>query len=406
MDASLRWHDSGRMVYLPAILTRKQRKYMLNLPLSLYIHLPWCVRKCPYCDFNSHELKDGLPEELYINALLDELDHHLPAIQQRSLVSIFFGGGTPSLFSAHAIDRILTGVDQRLPLSSNIEITLEANPGTVEQARFQGFKAAGVSRLSIGVQSLQDDKLKTLGRIHDRENALRAIQCAKDAGFDNFNIDLMYGLPDQTIADALHDIQTALDQTPAHLSWYQLTIEPNTLFYHQRPVLPEDDLLWDMQLAGQQLLAESGFQQYEVSAYAQSNKPCRHNLNYWEFGDYLGIGAGAHSKLTNQQTGDIIRFAQVKHPKDYLDHTKRRQLVLNKVDISALVFEFMLNALRLTHGVPLALFTERTGLSLEHLQPQLDQAKAKELLINSPDKLCPSTLGKRFLNDLIEMFLV
>lgn len=378
---------------------------MPTLPLSLYIHLPWCVRKCPYCDFNSHELRGSLPEELYVNALLDEMDKHLPAIDGRRLVSIFFGGGTPSLFSAQAIDRILTGVDQRMPLGSQTEITLEANPGTFEQARFQGFRTAGVNRLSIGVQSLQDDKLKTLGRIHDRENALRAIQCAKDAGFDNFNIDLMYGLPNQTIEDALHDIQTALAQNPTHLSWYQLTIEPNTLFYHQRPVLPEDDMLWEMQLAGQQLLGESGFQQYEVSAYSQPKKQCLHNLNYWEFGDYLGIGAGAHSKLTDAKTGEIVRFAQVKHPKDYLERTKRQQLVKNKVSEADLIFEFMLNALRLTDGVPLSLFTERTGLPLDRLEPLLNQAKKKGLLLDAADRLCPSTLGKKFLNDLIEMFL-
>jgi oxygen-independent coproporphyrinogen-3 oxidase len=346
-----------------------------------------------------------LPEELYVNALMEELDNHLPTINGRRLVSIFFGGGTPSLFSAQAIERILTGVDQRMPLGSQTEITLEANPGTFEQARFQGFRAAGVNRLSIGAQSLQDDKLKTLGRIHDRENALRAIQCAKDAGFDNFNIDLMYGLPNQTINDALHDIETALAQNPTHLSWYQLTIEPNTLFYHQRPVLPEDDMLWDMQLAGQQLLADSGFQQYEVSAYSQPGKPCQHNINYWEFGDYLGIGAGAHSKLTDAKTGEIVRFAQVKHPKDYLERTKRQQLIKNKVSEADLIFEFMLNALRLTDGVPLALFTERTGLPLSRIEPLLTQAKNKGLLIEDADRLCPSTLGKKFLNDLIEMFL-
>jgi oxygen-independent coproporphyrinogen-3 oxidase len=378
---------------------------MLTLPLSLYIHLPWCVRKCPYCDFNSHELRDSLPEELYVNALMDELDNHLPDLEGRQLVSIFFGGGTPSLFSAQAIDRILTGVDQRMPLGKQIEITLEANPGTFEQARFQGFRAAGVNRLSIGVQSLQDDKLKILGRIHDRDNALRAIECAKTAGFDNFNIDLMYGLPGQRIDDALQDIETALSQNPTHLSWYQLTIEPNTLFYHQRPVLPEDDMLWDMQLAGQQLLSASGFHQYEVSAYSLPNKPCQHNLNYWEFGDYLGIGAGAHSKLTNLKSGEIVRFAQVKHPKDYLERAKRQQLIKNKVGESDLVFEFMLNALRLTEGVPLALFTQRTGLPLERIQPLLNQAKVKGLLVDDAVKLCPSVLGKKFLNDLIEMFL-
>ncbi len=261
-------------------------------PLSLYIHLPWCVRKCPYCDFNSHEVKGDLPESFYVQALLDTLDHYLPLIQNRPLISIFFGGGTPSLFSGKSIDQILNGAAQRLSFALNIEITLEANPGTIDQARFSAFRQAGVNRLSLGIQSLQDEKLKTLGRIHDQAQAMHAISIAKEIGFDQMNLDLMYGLPDQSLDDAMSDLTQALSFSPSHLSWYQLTIEPNTLFYRHTPVLPPDDTIWEIQLAGQQLLNEKKFQQYEVSAYAKSNNTCLHNMNYWMFGDYLGIGAG------------------------------------------------------------------------------------------------------------------
>lgn len=378
---------------------------MMNLPLTLYIHLPWCVRKCPYCDFNSHELKDKLPEDLYINALMDELDNHLPKLSGRPLVSLFFGGGTPSLFSAQGIDAILQGVDKKIGIGQHVEITLEANPGTFEQARFAGFRQAGVNRLSIGVQSLQDEKLKTLGRIHDRDNAINAIQCAKKSGFSNFNIDLMFGLPAQTEAEALSDLKDALTLEPTHLSWYQLTLEPNTLFYHHPPTLPEDDAIWQMQIAGQGLLRDHGFKQYEVSAYSQPHQPCKHNVNYWEFGDYLGIGAGAHSKLTDPHTGLVTRFAQVKHPKNYLDATKRKQLTIQEIKDDDLVFEFMLNALRLTDGVPLTLFTERTGLPTSQINHLLDKAKKKGLLLNHASHLCASDQGKRYLNDLIMLFL-
>lgn len=393
------------MLYLPAILTRNARKYMFNLPLSLYIHLPWCVRKCPYCDFNSHALRGTLPEEAYIAALMDELTSHASLIQGRSLTSIFFGGGTPSLFSADGIKHILEGVNHHIGLAADTEVTLEANPGTLEQGRFQGFRQAGVNRLSIGVQSLQNDKLHTLGRIHDRDNALNAIQSAREAGFDNFNIDLMYGLPNQSIKDALEDLQVAIDQHPTHLSWYQLTIEPNTLFYHQTPVLPEDDMLWDMQLAGQEQLAACGFSQYEVSAYARDALQCQHNVNYWAFGDYLGIGAGAHSKITRLDTGEVLRFAQVKHPNDYLNKSKRQQLTKNVITEKDLIFEFMLNALRLTDGVPLDYFSTRTGLPLSSIQPLLEKAKKQGLLIDSQTQLCPTAHGKRFLNNLISLFL-
>jgi oxygen-independent coproporphyrinogen-3 oxidase len=374
-------------------------------PLSLYVHIPWCVRKCPYCDFNSHEAKQSLPEELYVRALLQELDSYLPLIQERKLISIFFGGGTPSLFSANAIGEILTNVAKRLDFANDIEITLEANPGTIDQVRFRDFYAAGINRLSIGIQSLQDDKLKTLGRIHDSENAKRAIDSAQTAGFTNFNLDIMYGLPDQSLDDAMQDIAAALAFQPTHFSWYQLTIEPNTFFYHQTPTLPPEDNIWEMQQQGQQLIASSGFQQYEVSAYAKPNRQCVHNLNYWQFGDYLGIGAGAHSKMTLAKNHEVCRFSQVKNPRDYLDVIKRQSVQRQVVNEKDLMFEFMLNALRLTDGVPRDLFCERTGMPIEGILPQLAKAKERGLLIDDAKIIGASELGKRFLNDLVAMFL-
>lgn len=375
------------------------------LPLSLYIHLPWCVRKCPYCDFNSHAVKDSFPEEAYTQALLQELEDHLPLINDRPLISIFFGGGTPSLFSSEAIERILKGIQNRVSFADDIEITLEANPGTIDQVRFAGFYQAGINRLSIGVQSLQNDKLQTLGRIHDRDNALQAVQLAKAAGFTNFNIDLMYGLPNQTIEDALTDIKTALTLHPSHLSWYQLTLEPNTLFYHQPPSLPDEDLIWEMQQAGQRLIAASGFQPYEVSAYALTDRQCKHNLNYWEFGDYLGIGAGAHSKLTDIHSHSVMRFSQIKHPRDYLNLEKRRIQKIITLNEKDLIFEFMLNALRLTHGVSTHLFIERTGLALMDIEDLWRLAMERGLLQKNAEKICPTSHGKKFLNDLVAMFL-
>jgi len=380
-------------------------KFITHLPFSLYIHIPWCVRKCPYCDFNSHERKGSLPEELYVSALLQELDSHLALIQNRPVISIFIGGGTPSLFSANAIGEILDGVAKRVTMSPDIEITLEANPGTIDQANFQGYRTAGVNRLSLGIQSLQDDKLKALGRIHDRAYAIRAITIAKEAGFTNFNLDIMFGLPNQTIDDAMHDIQTALAFEPTHFSWYQLTIEPNTLFYHQTPVLPVDDMIWDMQLAGQQLIKESGFRQYEVSAYAQPQKDCRHNRNYWEFGDYLGIGAGAHSKMTLPENNSALRFSQVRSPKDYLNPVMRASQNTKTIAENDLIFEFMLNALRLTDGVPAGLFHERTGIALQQIMPRLNAAKQRGLMLDNEERISPSESGKKFLNDLIAMFL-
>lgn len=375
------------------------------IPLSLYIHLPWCVRKCPYCDFNSHEFQNKIPEETYIAALLQDLDNNLPHIWGRRLISIFFGGGTPSLFSPQSIEKILSAIHSRLRFGADTEITLEANPGTIDESRFIGFRQAGINRLSIGIQSLQDDKLKSLGRIHNRDYALRAIECAVNAGFVNFNLDLMHGLPEQSIQDALQDLQDGLGFNPPHLSWYQLTIEPNTFFHYQPPTLPKEDTLWEIQKAGKTKIAEANLFQYEVSAYSILDHECMHNKNYWEFGDYLGIGAGAHSKITNIEQQIITRHWQMKNPKDYLNPTNTliaNQTILTPQDI---IFEFMLNALRLTQGVPIDLFTERTGLPINILEPILTKAKDKKLLLDDSKRLCATELGQLFLNDLVGMFL-
>lgn len=379
--------------------------FTVPIPLSLYIHLPWCARKCPYCDFNSHEFHGNLPEELYINALTRDLDDNLPAIWGRGLMSIFFGGGTPSLFSPSAIEKILTIIHSRLRFGASTEITLEANPGTIDESRFKGFRAAGVNRLSIGIQSLQDSKLKALGRIHDREYALRAIESAINAGFTNFNLDLMHGLPDQSVEEALGDLHDALQFQPPHLSWYQLTIEPNTFFHNQTPTLPDENILWDIQEAGKTLLAKHHLNQYEVSAYALEDRQCLHNLNYWEFGDYLGIGAGAHSKLTQVDEGTITRHWQVKNPKDYLDKSKNQTANRSILSPQDCVFEFMLNALRLTGGVPSSLFEERTGLALQLIEPMLSVAREKKLLMKNSEIICATPLGQRYLNDLLQIFL-
>lgn len=372
-----------------------------SIPLTLYIHIPWCVRKCPYCDFNSHELKDDLPEKIYVDALIDDLTHDLAKAGARTLSAIFIGGGTPSLFSPEAIARLLAEVERRIPFDQNIEITLEANPGTVEQQRFMGFREAGVNRLSIGVQSFDDAQLKRLGRIHDSATAWRAIEAAEAAGFDNFNIDIMFGLPEQTESEALLDLQRAMHFNPKHLSWYQLTIEPNTLFHHRPPVLPVDDDIWTMQLSGQALLADHGYQQYEISAYSQSGHECQHNRNYWQFGDYLGIGAGAHAKLTDAQTGAVTRTWKTRHPKGYLDPEIafiQGSQVLQEKD---LILEFMLNALRLHEPIALTLFTVRTGLSPKVLAPFLVQAQDKGLILAAEETIETTLLGKQHLNELL-----
>lgn len=373
-------------------------------PLALYIHIPWCVKKCPYCDFNSHAAGPTLPEEEYVDALLADLDNDLSQVYNRPLTSIFFGGGTPSLFSAKALGRLLQGVEQRVAFAPDIEITLEANPGTFEQAKFRDYRSLGINRLSIGVQSFQAAKLKALGRIHDGDEAVRAADMARAAGFDNFNLDLMHGLPEQSIEDALSDLRIAIAQNPTHLSWYQLTVEPNTVFWNQPPVMPEDDILWDIQEAGQALLAAEGYAQYEVSAYAQTGKAARHNLNYWTFGDFLGIGAGAHAKLSRPD-GSISRSWKTRLPKDYLDRGKRFSAGERPLGAEELPFEFLMNVLRLTDGVASELFTQRTGLPLSLLAAARSEAQQRGLMRSDPARLVATREGQLFLNDLLQHFL-
>ncbi|QRV01365.1 radical SAM family heme chaperone HemW [Pseudomonas protegens] len=374
-------------------------------PLALYIHIPWCVRKCPYCDFNSHAASPTLPEEEYVDALLADLDQDLHAVHGRELSSIFFGGGTPSLFSAQALGRLLKGVEQRIRFAPDIEITLEANPGTFEQEKFTAYRALGINRLSIGIQSFQEQKLKALGRIHNGDEAIRAAGMARQAGFDNFNLDLMHGLPDQSLDDALGDLRQAIAMKPTHLSWYQLTLEPNTVFWNQPPVLPEDDTLWDIQEAGQALLAEHGYAQYEVSAYAQPGRAARHNLNYWSFGDFIGIGAGAHGKLSHPD-GRILRTWKTRLPKDYLNPAKQFKAGEKALGNEELPFEFLMNALRLTDGVDAALFAQRTGLDLVSLAEGRRQAEQSGLLQVEPSRLAATARGQLFLNDLLQYFLI
>jgi putative oxygen-independent coproporphyrinogen III oxidase len=373
-------------------------------PLALYVHIPWCVKKCPYCDFNSHAAGPSLPEEAYVDALLADLDADLAQVHNRPLSSIFFGGGTPSLFSAKALGRLLEGVERRVRFAADIEITLEANPGTFEQAKFRDYRSLGINRLSIGVQSFQPPKLIALGRIHDGDEAVRAADMARAAGFDNFNLDLMHGLPDQSIEDALSDLRIAIAQGPTHLSWYQLTVEPNTVFWNQPPVMPEDDILWDIQEAGQALLAAEGYAQYEVSAYAQAGKAARHNLNYWTFGDFLGIGAGAHAKLSHP-SGSISRSWKTRLPKDYLDSSKDFSAGERVLSADELPFEFLMNVLRLTDGVASELFTQRTGLPLSQLAAARAEAQQRGLLHSDPARLSATREGQLFLNDLLQYFL-
>lgn len=374
-------------------------------PLSLYVHFPWCVRKCPYCDFNSHEFGESFPETEYIDALIRDLDTEVVGIEGREITSIFMGGGTPSLISEAGLERLLSAIGARLALSEDIEITLEANPGTAEARRFHGYRRAGVNRLSIGVQSLDDEKLKALGRIHDAREAEYAVSLARQAGFDNLNIDIMYGLPGQDAAAALKDIAGAVALRPEHLSWYQLTIEPNTVFYKATPVLPDDEETWNMQQQGQEMLTDQGYRQYEISAWARPGREARHNLNYWEFGDYLGIGAGAHGKLTDT-AGRVVRSARHKLPGRYRELAGGREVVTSEriLDKDDLVLEFMMNALRLPHGFRRSLYSARTGLALESLQGRLDEAVAKGLLDVADDIVRPTRHGTQFLNNLLELF--
>jgi len=376
-------------------------------PLSLYIHFPWCVRKCPYCDFNSHALKTELPEHAYVDALLADLEQELPDVWGRTVQTVFMGGGTPSLFSAAAIDRLLSGVRARVPLSPDAEITLEANPGTLEQGKFAGYRAAGVNRLSIGVQSFNDEQLRALGRIHDAAEAWQALLAARAAGFDNLNLDLMFGLPNQSVDAAIDDLCTAIELRPEHLSWYQLTLEPNTLFHAQPPPLPSDDEKWAMQESGQSRLAVQGYTQYEVSAYARDGRRCRHNLNYWRFGDYIGIGAGAHGKLTDAAQGVIRRRWKKRHPRDYLASAGSDDRVegQRQLDADTAVFEFALNRLRLREGFTPADFNAVCGLVPARITPLLERAVSEGLLTLDDDRFRHTPHGWRFLDNLIERFL-
>lgn len=376
----------------------------MSPPLALYIHLPWCVKKCPYCDFNSHATQ-GVPETAYVEALLADLEQALPDIWGRKIHSVFFGGGTPSLFSPDAIDHILTAVRTLTPLAPGAEITLEANPGTVEAAKFRGFRAAGITRLSLGIQSFDPRHLTALGRIHDDHEARRAAELAAEY-FDTFNLDLMIALPGQTLVEALADVETALGFQPPHLSVYHLTLEPNTPFGHTPPPnLPDDDLAADIGQAIEARLAEAGLAHYETSAYAKPAHACRHNLNYWQFGDYLGIGAGAHSKLSFHDR--IVRQMRVKHPQQYMQAVKAGAHIADTRALTRtdLPFEFMMNALRLIEGVPMTLFEERTGLPLIVCAGALERARNRGLLEADAPRLRPTPLGQRFLNDLLETFL-
>ena len=386
-------------------------------PLSLYVHIPWCVRKCPYCDFNSHEIKapsrtddtappnlDGALEQRYVQALIADLDRALPQVWGRPVYTVFFGGGTPSLLSARGLDDLLCAIRARLPLAPDAEITLEANPGTFEATKFAEFRALGINRLSIGIQSFNSGHLRALGRVHDAAQARAAIEIAQ-ASFDNFNLDLMYALPGQNVAQAVADIDTAIGFSPAHISAYHLTIEPNTLFHRHPPKLPDDEVSADMQQAIEMRLADAGYRHYETSAFAKSGQESRHNLNYWTFGDYLGIGAGAHGKLSFADR--ILRQMRYKQPREYMEKAQAGTAAQleQSVTVDDLPFEFAMNALRLIDGFELSLFAERTGLPLHALRKELQEAESEGLVERDHLRLRPTLKGQRFLNDLLQIFL-
>lgn len=379
---------------------------MISPPLSLYIHIPWCVQKCPYCDFNSHGVKQAIPEHAYVQHLLDDLAIDATQINGRQVQSIFIGGGTPSLFSPEAIHQLLQGVKARVALAAGAEITLEANPGTVEAEKFTAFRQAGVNRLSIGIQSFAQDKLTALGRIHNGEQAQKVAGYAKAARLHSFNLDLMHGLPGQSVQQALADLETAIAQQPPHLSWYQLTIEPNTQFASRPPMLPEDDTLWEIQQQGQVLLSKAGYEQYEISGYAKPGMQCQHNLNYWRFGDYLGIGCGAHGKISQPQSNQITRTVKVKHPKGYMDLSQPYLSQQTQVAQGDLPFEFFMNRLRLHEACPKQDYPNLTGHQIDGAtQQKLQQAVDKQLLTDTPQSWQVSPLGRRYLNSLLELLL-
>ena len=374
------------------------------IPVSLYVHIPWCVSKCPYCDFNSHALREPVDQGAYVDALLQDLDHEVARRPLPEIGSIFIGGGTPSLFKGAAIGRLLEGVTQRLQLARDAEISLEANPGAAEAAHFSDYRAAGVNRLSIGVQSLDDAKLQALGRIHSASEAVGAFSLARQAGFDNINLDMMYGLPAQTTADMRADLRALLALQPEHVSWYELTLEPNTRFHHSPPPLPDEDQLVEMTEQGQAILEGRGYRQYEISAYARDDRLCRHNLNYWRFGDYLGIGAGAHGKLTMPHYL-VQRRCKQRQPSVYLSTVAQGALSSERlVGDDELPVEFMLNTLRLSVGVPADLFAQRTGLGRDALGTALLQARRRGLMVDDPNRLEATPRGRRYLNDLLALF--
>lgn len=381
-------------------------KFTQPVPLSLYVHYPWCIQKCPYCDFNSHTLKKNIDEAAYIDALIKQLEQTLPMIWGRPIASIFFGGGTPSLISEAGLNRFMSQARALLGFGPEIEVTLEANPGTVDFAKFAGFRAAGINRLSMGVQSFSDSKLKALGRIHSGDEAQQAIAAARSAGFSNFNLDLMFALPNQTLSQAIADVEQAIAFEPPHLSHYQLTLEPNTPFYKQPPVLPDEDLAWEMQQACQQRLAKAGYQHYEVSGYAKPNSACQHNLNYWKYGDYIGLGAGAHGKISIPPEGKIWRTQMPASPGGYIEEMKRpkpgRSFLVSDSDAK---FEFMLNALRLQDGFDLGLFEFRAGLPISTIKSQLDEIEHKGWATISQNRLKLTPKGQQYLNDVVGLFL-
>ena len=371
-------------------------------PLSLYIHVPWCVRKCPYCDFNSHAIQNDLPESAYLNAVFEDLDQDLEFASGRTVETVFIGGGTPSLMSGDFYRKLFRGLRARLTFAQDAEITLEANPGTLEEGRFEAFRDAGINRLSIGVQSFNPAHLKALGRIHDSTAAHRAIEAARKAGFDNFNVDLMHGLPGQTPDEALEDLRAAMSHEPPHLSWYQLTLEPNTEFYSRPPDLPDDDHLWEIAQRGGEYLNQQGFSDYEVSAWCREGKASRHNLNYWSFGDYVALGAGGHGKISLPD-GAIWRYWKTRQPDAYLNRIGSRTAGREKIEVDELPLEFLMNALRLRKGVDESLFFERTGLPLTSVAVQLEKLREDKLLVSG--RLQATALGQRYLNSLLERFL-
>lgn len=398
----------GRVRKLPQSAARTKRTHSAPLPLSLYVHFPWCLRKCPYCDFNSFEAPSCIAEQEYVGALLADLEQDLCRIDQRPVISVYFGGGTPSLFSPSTLRLLLAGIQSRLPLVSNAEITLEANPGTVGKRKLAELRALGINRLSLGIQSFQPELLGRLGRIHDRRAAIQAVEGARAAGFENINLDLLFGLPGQTVRQARHDIATTLALAPPHVSYYQLTLEPGSYFFTHPPDLPDEDIVAVMEEEGRRGLREAGYQHYEVSAHAQPGRQCQHNLNYWRFGDYLGIGAGSHSKLTLSGCARVDRFWKLSDPQEYMANAAScGRLAGHKVlTPQDLVLEFMLNALRLSKGFSPRLFSVRTGLPLEMICGALNAARAEGFLSVNRVNIRPTSKGRRFLNDLLQYFLL